>query len=364
MIRHGYLFDRAFSKEALYQGYLDAAAGKRSKRACFQFEKRLGRNLHLLHSELHDGSYHPKPYYSFEVYEPKRRTIHAPAFRDTVVQHAIYRLIYPIFNPTFIDQSFACRKGMGTHAAADYAQHALQQSPRGSCTLKLDIRKFFYSIDRQILRQLVERKIKDRRFVEVVMLFADYGEPAGIPIGNLLSQIFALIYLNPLDHYVKRELRARRYCRYVDDFILFGLPREQCVELKADIERWLADNLKLRLSKWTIAPVRRGVNFVGYRTWASRRFVRKHSLHTFRQSAKARSLESLVACLGHARRTHSLQHMLRHLEKDHHDAYLQLPKTHRQRAHRRTDLSCDRRRRAHRGGARHTQWDHLCKLAG
>ncbi len=230
MKRLGFLFDQAFTMENMYLAYIDASKNKSGKRACFQLSRRLGRNLERLHTDLHNGSYKPQPYYTFMVYEPKARRIFAPSFSDLVVQHAIYRIIYPIFNKTFIDQSFACRKGKGTHAAADYAQAALQASPYDSYTLKMDIRKFFYRIDRNNLRMMIERKIKDSRFVDVMMLFADHGEPVGIPIGNLLSQIYALIYMNSVDHFIKRELKAARYCRYVDDFVIFGISKEIALE--------------------------------------------------------------------------------------------------------------------------------------
>lgn len=315
MKRIGYLYEQAFTPDALLAAFAAAARHKRGTRACFQFERRLAYHLDQLHAELADGSYRPRPYFSFMVYEPKPRLIYAPAFRDLVVQHAIYRLIYPLFNAGFIDQSFACRPGKGTHAAADYAQAALQNSPADSYTLKLDIRRFFYRIDRPTLRRLIERKIKDRRFVDVMMAFADHGEPRGIPIGNLLSQLYALIYLDPLDHFIKRELGVRLYCRYVDDFVLFGLTRRQAIDYRARIVAFLADRLGLELSRSTILPTRRGLNFVGYRTWASRRFVRKHSLYTFRRSARRGDAVSVAACLGHARRTHSFAAMQRYLEQ-------------------------------------------------
>lgn len=332
MKRIGHLFEQAFTQEALLSAFHAAARHKRGKRACFVFEKHLARNLDALHRELHDGSYHPRPYYSFMVFEPKPRTIFAPAFRDLVVQHAIYAVVSPIFERTFIDQSFACRAGKGTHKAADYAQQALQASKPGSYTLKLDIRKFFYRIDRAVLRGQIERKIKDAKFIDLMMLFADHGEPIGIPIGNLLSQIYALIYLTALDHFVKRELKVRRYCRYVDDFILFGLTREQCVEHQARIEAFIRRELRLELSKYTIAPVTRGVNFVGYRTWASKRFIRRHSISTFRHASRRGDSQSVASCLGHASKTHSLQHMLRHLKETHH-ADLRLPEIYRQHHH-------------------------------
>lgn len=328
MKRAGYLFESAFTPEALRLAFHAAARHKHGKRACFNFEKRLAANLDALYRELADGSYKPRPYYSFMVFEPKPRRIFAPAFRDLVVQHAIYAVVGPIFDRGFIDQSFACRIGYGTHKAADYAQAALQACPPGSYTLKLDIRKFFYRIDRPILRGLIERKIKDRRFVDLMMLFADHGEPVGIPIGNLLSQLYALIYLNPLDHFIKRVLGIKRYCRYVDDFVLFGLTREALLICKARIVAFIA-GLKLELSKSTLARVRRGMNFVGYRTWVSKRFVRRHSLFTFRQSVKRGEMESTVSVLGHARRTHSLQHMLRYLKEHNHALHHWLPQAYR-----------------------------------
>lgn len=309
MKRIGFLFDRAFTPESLYQAWEDASAGKRGKRATLDFGRNLAANLDALHAELHGGTYKPQPYKEFLVYEPKERTIFAPAFRDLVVQHAIYRLTYPIFNRTFIDQSYACRKGKGTHAAADYAQAALRRCAPDSYLLQLDIKKFFYSIDRTVLRKQLARQIKDQRFVDLMMLFADYGQPVGIPIGNLLSQMYALIYMNPLDHFIKRELGARHYCRYVDDFVIFGWSRAQCVDALARITQFIADKLHLVLSRYSLHKVKRGINFVGYRTWQSMRFVRKHSLYTFSRAVRGGNAEALASCLGHAKRTASLRHM-------------------------------------------------------
>ncbi len=332
MKRIGHLYEKTFTPAALLASFHMAARHKHGRRACFSFERHLASNLDALHRELSDGTYLPQAYYSFMVYEPKPRRIYAPAFRDLVVQHAIYAVVGPIFDRCFIDQSFACRIGRGTHKAADYAQGALQASPRDSYTLKLDIRKFFYRIDRGILRGLIERKIKDRRMVDLMMQFADHGEPVGIPIGNLLSQLYALIYLNPLDHFIKRELGVKRYCRYVDDFVLFGESRADLLGFQTRIINFIA-GLGLELSKSTLARVTQGINFVGYRTWASRRFIRRHSVYTFRQAVRRDMLASAVSVLGHARRTHSLQHLLHHL-KEHNDAlHLQLPETYRQSRH-------------------------------
>lgn len=334
MKRVGYLFEKAFSEENLYQAYLDASKNKHRKSGCFNFEKHLASNLDRLHTHLHNGTYKPRDYHKFMVYEPKPRVIYAPSFEDLVVQHAIYRIIRPIFDRMFIDQSYACRKGKGTHKAADYCQHALQNIPNNSYCLKLDIRKFFYRIDRTILRTIIERKIKDKRFVGIMMEFCDYGDDVGIPIGNLLSQLYALVYLNPLDHFVKRVLKVRRYCRYVDDFVLFGISLEKCKLYKYRIEKFLHGTLNLELSKFTISKNEKGINFVGYRTWKTKRFIRKNSIFKFKRNATKGLVASVSSTLGHARHTHSLHHLIRTLKETLHDLYLQIPKVYRQYSYR------------------------------
>ncbi len=325
MKRHGNLFDTIFNKKNMYQAYLDARRGKRKKRACFEFDINHSVELETLLSEIQTGAYRPEPYFKFVVHEPKERIIYAPAFRDTVVQHAIYREIYHIFNNTFISTSFACRVGYGTHKASKYTQKALRYYDNDKYTLKLDIKKFFYSIDRDILRSLVEQKIKDKKLVDIMMQFAEYENPVGIPIGNLLSQIYALIYLNPLDHFVKRTLKIKHYVRYVDDFILIGLSRNKCLEHKETIIEFLGKTLKLKLSKSTVQKIKKGLNFVGYRTWKSCRFIRKHSMYNFRKGLVKGELTSVVSILGHARHTKSLQYLLALAKERNYTLYKKIP---------------------------------------
>ncbi len=330
MKRVGNLFDTIFTPENLYQAYLDARKGKRSKRATFEFEKHLGANLDALHQEIHRGSYRPMPYILFQVKEPKLRTIHAPHFRDIVVQHAIYRAIYPIYNRTFIDQSYACRVGKGTHKASDYTQAALRSSDGDEYSLQLDIRHFFASINRDILRGQLAKKIKDERLIDIMMLYAAKETATGIPIGNLLSQMYALIYLNPLDHFIKRVLKIKKYVRYVDDFILIGISRPECVEHLKTIIAFIAAELHLTLSHYGIQKIKRGLNFVGFRAWRSRRFIRKHSLYKFKRACKRGNQESMASILGHACRTDSLPRLLSIL-KEHidHGKNLSVPKSYR-----------------------------------
>lgn len=329
MKRTGNLFEIIFSKDNMYQAYLEARRGKRNKQSCFNFDTHAGTELADLHETINNGTYKPTPYYKFFVYEPKLRIIYAPAFRDIVVQHAIYRIINPIFNRTFIDQSFACRIGKGTHAASDYTQKSMRKCDPDSYSLKLDIRKFFYSIDRSILQKLIEKVSKDKRLVTMMMLFANYEEPIGIPIGNLLSQLYALIYLNLLDHYIKRQLKIKYYVRYVDDFILIGLTRKQCIDYRQQIIEFIKDNLNLTLSKSTIQKIKKGINFVGYRTWQGKRFIRKYSLFKFKRKLRDEKKEGIVSILGHARNTASLPYLLNILRESDYGKNLQLPKSYR-----------------------------------
>ncbi|MDD3757716.1 MAG: reverse transcriptase/maturase family protein [Advenella sp.] len=327
MRRIGNLFEQTFTRRALYDAYLDARKRKRGKRSCFVFEKNLSANIEFLHNGLMNGTYKAKPYYQFYVYEPKKRLISAPAFRDRVVQHAIYNVIRPIFDRKFIDHSYACRLGKGTHSASDYVHNALQASDKDSYVLQLDIRRYYYSLDREILRAQIEKVIKDKRMVDLVMSFAVTNEPLGAPIGNLLSQLFGLIYLNPLDHFVKRELKVKHYARYVDDFVLIGIAREQAIEYKARVIEFLDAKLHLSLSKSSIHKVSKGINFVGFRTWKSKRFVRKRALYIYRQSIKKGRLDSIVSSLGHARKTASYLYMLNYLKRTNNGLFNQLPKS-------------------------------------
>lgn len=328
--RHGNLFAQCFTPDAIYAAYLTARKGKRRKKAVLEFERNLGANLQRLHDEVHSWRYAPRPYTTFMVREPKPRLIYAPNFRDVVIQHAIYAVIYPIFDAGFIHDSYGCRVGKGTHRAADQAQRFLRAAPAESFTLQMDVRKFFYRINRDRLMELVGRKIKDRGLLVLMRMFIRYPDATGIPIGNLLSQLFALVYLNPLDHFAKRDLKCKHYVRYVDDFIVFGLPsRDAANALRERFGDFLRDELRLEFSRYTIAPTKRGLNFVGFRTWRTTRFVRRHSMHTFSRSLRRGRLHSLISVMGNARHSATYRHFCRRLNTERPDLVAQLPESHR-----------------------------------
>ena len=167
---------------------------------------------------------------------------------------------------------------------------------------------------------------KDARFVELIMQFAERPEETGVPIGNLLSQVSANVTLNSLDHFCKRDLGLAHYGRYMDDSIMIVANRRHGEEVLDAITDHLAQ-MRLEISHYRLHPIRRGANFVGFRTWRDARFIRKHCLREFRRDVRAGRIESAISRLGHARKTHSLQHMLHYAKDHHHDLYRRLPQS-------------------------------------
>lgn len=326
MKRHGNLFQHIATTEQLLAAYRRARDGKRDHRACFRFERALGANIEALRFELVSGTYKPMPSNRFWVTEgPKPRLIEAPSFRDLVVQHAVHAVVGPLFERRYIATTFACIKGRGTHKAADWLQAAIRRAPRTAWVLHVDARKFFYSIDREVLAALVRKVIKCPRTLELLNAFALRDAPTGIPIGNLLSQTFANVYLNSLDHFCKRQLGAKDYARYMDDAIMVAPDRATGALWLERIRAHLA-LLGLEISHFSLQPIKRGANFVGFRTWASARFVRPHVITCFRRDAKRGHLAGVISRLGHARRTASFRPLVTYLKDHHADIYRALPK--------------------------------------
>lgn len=327
MKRAGNLYSLICTQDALLAAYQRASQRKKSHRAQFEFGRNLGTNLARLEQELRNGSYKPRACNRFWVTEgPKPRLIEAPAFRDLVVQHAAYAVLAPIFERRYIDTSFACRAGKGTHQAADWLQSAIRRAPRTSWVLHVDVRKFFYSIDREVLHGLLARIIKCPAMLALLAQFAYREEPTGVPIGNLMSQTFANVYLNSLDQFCKRTLKAADYGRYMDDSIMIAPDLATAQDWLARIRQHLA-LLGMEISHYALQPIKRGANFVGFRTWATGRFIRPHVISALRTDARRGRLEGVISRLGHARRTCSFNPLMNHLETRHHDLYRQLPKS-------------------------------------
>lgn len=207
----------------------------------------LENELIYLQQKLFAMAYKPEPYRYFMIYEPKEREISIAGFTDRIVHHALINILEPIYEPMFIDQSYATRKNKGQHKAVFQAQKYLKNN---YWFLKCDIRKYFYSIDHEILLNIIGKHIKDIRLMDVIAkIFANAGDNKGLPIGNLTSQFFANVYLNGFDHYVKRELKAKNYLRYMDDFVLFSNDKNELKTNLNKIRDYLHTMLKLELKE-------------------------------------------------------------------------------------------------------------------
>jgi RNA-directed DNA polymerase len=290
--RHGKLYAQIYHYDNLLEAYKKARQGKRFKREVLLFTRQLEENLIIIQNELIWKSYQVGSYKYFEVFEPKKRTVAALPFRDRVVQHAINNILEPIFDSTFINDTYACRTGKGTHAGADRLTRYLRISRRkwGQVyCLKVDIKQYFPSIDHDALKTIVRRKIKCPETLWLTDLIIDSGGDgiSGLPIGNLSSQLWANVYLSDLDHYVKERLREPYYIRYMDDFIILSNSKAHLWRTRSLIGQYLTVKLKLIMNKKTaIFPVSQGIDFLGYRIWATHRLLRKSSIKRMKKKLK------------------------------------------------------------------------------
>lgn len=279
-VKYKNLFDRVYEIENLRSAYKKACrGGNRYTEGHLRFKENLEANLYRLQTSLSNGSYHHGPYTQFEVFEPKKRIINALPFADRVVQHAINNVIEPILENVFYSCTFACRKNKGTHAGVRAVQSAMRRmSTEGEVFyLKMDFSKYFASIDRGVLFQELERKISDKRLITLLEQFGDRNG-VGVPIGNLLSQLFANLYGHIFDRHIKEELREKYYFRYMDDTVILSYDKEHLKALKRKLELFASSTLKLRFSKWMIASVNKQVNFLGYRIAPTYKLIRKDSV--------------------------------------------------------------------------------------
>jgi len=267
------LFHNIVSLSNLLQAWKEFKKCKTAKVDVAEFEFNLEDNLFLLNQELVSKTYKSNPYQAFFVYDPKRRHIHKAIVRDRVLHQAVFRILYPIFDKHFIFDSYSSRTNKGTHKASKKLFVVLRKESENwrkpVFALKCDIRKFFDSIDHKILFELIKKKVFDadvlRLVNEILKSFEKYPN-IGLPLGNVTSQLFANIYLNELDQFIKHKLKVKHYLRYADDFILISKNEDLLMGYKEEIEIFLKQNLKLELhpDKVFIRKLRQGIDFVGY----------------------------------------------------------------------------------------------------
>jgi retron-type reverse transcriptase len=315
--RAGDLWGRFASFENLWLAARKARRGKRASPAVQQFEHDLEPELVALKRELEDGSYRPGPYRTFTIHAPKPRLISAAPYRDRVVHHALLGVLEPVFERFLVTDTYACRKGKGTHAALD---RYTKLARRYRYALQLDVEKFFPSIDHALLKARLGRKIKDVRVLALCSAIVDASnaqEPRklyfagddlfspcerrrGLPIGNLTSQWFASVYLDEIDHLVADRL-GLGYVRYGDDMVAFADDKQRLHRARRTVEEALAVlRLRLKRRRQRVYPVTEGTLFLGFQVFPDRRRLDPANVARFRRRRAKKTWEQLRAWAAHA----------------------------------------------------------------
>ncbi len=291
------LFELIVSKDNFWQAYQKSLEGDgKYHPEAMAFTRNETYNLNKLKQSLIDETYEFDGYSRFRVYEPKERIVDAPHYKDKIVQQAINIVLKDVYMPSFISDSYACLNGRGTHKCADRIQHFLRkakwQHGENAHIIKIDIESFFYSIDRDIVKTLIRKKVKCEKSLRLIFKIIDSADaiaPKGLPLGNTLSQICANIYLNPVDQYAKRKLSLKYYLRYMDDILVILPNKDEARKTLLLLKTFIKDKLNLNTNKdkTKIFPISQGVNMVGFKVHATHRLLRDDCKKKIKRKVKA-----------------------------------------------------------------------------
>ena len=297
------IYYKIYKWENLLLAFKKARRGKTKKDYVIKFEENLIENLQQLQFELMTQTYKPRPLKTFILRDPKTRKISKSHFRDRIIHHALCNIIEPIFQKTFIYDSCANQKGKGNLFAIkrfDMFKRKVSKNGKingwfnnnqikGFC-LKADIKHYFAEVNQRILINIIRRKIKDRRAMQLITkIIKNYNnKEKGMPLGNLTSQFFANIYLNELDYFTKHKLKTKHYIRYVDDFIILHSNKTQLITHKKEIRKFLRNKLKLQLhpQKSRITKLSQGIDFIGFRIFYHYKLLRKRNIKNMQEKIK------------------------------------------------------------------------------
>ena len=274
MKRHGNLWDKIVAPDNLYKAYRKARKGKSTQKGILEFEKDVNGNLLKLQKMLCTNKFTTSKYRSKTIHEPKKREIYIlPFYPDRVVQHALLQIVAPIWDNLMIHDSYACREGKGMH---DASRKTMRHVSNYKYCLKCDIRKFYPSIDHNILMGIVSKKIKCSRTLFLLEdIIRSFEGGKNTPIGNYTSQWFGNLYMHELDINLKQDHGVKTLIRYCDDFVMFSNSKSELNKLRVHIETFIKDKLDLTFSKWSIFKVVQGVDFLGYRHFPDKILLRK-----------------------------------------------------------------------------------------
>ncbi|MFP4457915.1 MAG: reverse transcriptase domain-containing protein [Clostridia bacterium] len=296
------IFEKIIDYDNMYKAYEETQSGEsKYKVAAMKFTENEVYNLMTLIDELNNGTYKMGDYTMFIVNEPKKRIIHAPKYRDKIVQVAINQVLKHVFNPKFIYSSYSCIDKKGTHACVNRIGYYLRKAKwlygDDAYIVKLDIKKFFYSIDRSILKRLFAKKLRCARTLNLIYEIIDSADKIsekGLPLGNTISQLSANIYMNVFDQYCKRDLGINFYVRYADDIVVILENKEKAKAFLEHARVFVKEKLNIELNKKKskIFPLSQGVNAIGFKNYPTHKLLRNRSKRNIKR--KARKLERLL----------------------------------------------------------------------
>lgn len=314
MKRFNNLYERICSLENLQLADSIARKGKLDQPGVIRHDRNRDNNLQYLNEMLKNKTFRTSEYTTFTIFEPKERVIfRLPYFPDRIVHHAVMNVLEPIFVSTFTADTYSCIKKRGIHAAANAVKGALRDTDGTTVCLKLDIKKFYPSVDHDILKQLLRKKIKDQELLWLLDGIIDSAE--GLPIGNYLSQYFANFYLTYFDHWIKEVKGVKYYFRYADDMVILSDNKPYLHQLLAEIRTYLDEKLKLTVKdNYQVFPVdARGIDFVGYVFRHTHTLLRKSIKQNFaRMIAHNRNPQSIASYNGWAKHCNS-RHLIKTL---------------------------------------------------
>jgi len=308
-----YSFEDIVSAENLLGAWQEFIKGKRQRKDVQEFSLNLMDNILELHSDLVNHIYKHGGYQAFNICDPKPRNIHKASVRDRLLHHAIYRILYPFFDRTFIADSFSCRLDKGTHRALNrfrkFAYKASKNNTRTCWALKCDIRKFFASINHSVLLEILKEYIPDQDIIwlldKIISSFNSGCIGTGLPLGNLTSQLLVNIYMNKFDQFVKHKLKVKYYIRYADDFVILSPNKKSSETLLSLIKAELSEKLLLELhsKKVSIKTSASGIDFLGWVNFPDHRVLRtatkKRMLKRIKINPKPETIASYLGLLKH-----------------------------------------------------------------
>lgn len=301
------LFDQIVSHDNFMDAYARTRKGKRKSYSYLEFKEYAELNIEQLREQVADMAYVMSPFRQFYIFDPKLRLISGLPFKDRVVQHALNNVLEPVFDRAMLPYTYACRKGGGLHAGVKHIQSAMRRTG-ATHFLKTDYSKYFPSVVRPTLYGLIEAKVKCPRTMWLKEAITP-REGVGLHIGSLASQLDANLYGTQSDRFIHHDLKPVAWARYMDDIVVLGRNSSELRAMKDRLEAHAHEVMGMRFSKWMVAPVNRGVNFLGYRIWPRHKLLRKQSVQRAKRKIKAMSQRGdeealqrfLSAWTGHAR---------------------------------------------------------------